>query len=296
MKLAGIEAGGTKFIVVIGDDQGKVLARSQIPTTTPAETMTQVIDFLKKHEFSALGVACFGPIDPNPHSKTYGYITSTPKTSWRHYDIIGTLKRALPPTPMSFDTDVNGAALGEYYWGKGKDIDNFIYLTVGTGVGGGVMINGKLLHGAMHPELGHIVIPQDPANDFFAGICPYHGNCLEGLASGPAIKARWEVESALDLHATHPAWDCEADYLAKAMMNYILCFSPERIILGGGVMKQEQLLPLIQAKTKQLLAGYIENKTISAIEDTIVLAALGQEAGNMGALALARLALTDPKK
>jgi fructokinase len=292
MKLAGIEAGGTKFIIVIGDDQGKVLARSQIPTTTTTETMTQVIDFLKKHEFSALGVACFGPIDPNPHSPTYGYITSTPKTSWRHYDIVGTLTRALPPVPVFFDTDVNGAALGEYYWGNGKNINNFIYLTVGTGIGGGVMIDGKLLHGTMHPELGHILIPQDLINDPFPGICPYHGNCLEGLASGPAIKSRWDVESALDLHASHPAWDFEADYLAKAMTNYILCFSPERIILGGGVMQQQQLLPLIQAKTKQLLAGYIENQTITSIEKTIVLAALGQEAGNMGALALARLALT----
>jgi fructokinase len=290
MQLAGIEAGGTKFVIVIGDEHGKVVAREHIPTTTTDETMPSVINFLKQHTFSALGIACFGPIDPNPESKTYGYITSTPKLSWRNYNILGALKQAFPDTPMHFDTDVNGAALGEHYWGNGRDCKNFIYLTVGTGIGGGVMLEGKLLHGVMHPEMGHVLIPQD-ANDPFPGICPYHGNCLEGLASGPAIKARWHVESALDLAPEHPAWDFEADYLAAALMNYLLCFAPERIILGGGVMKQKQLLPLIQAKTRELLNGYLQNSSIESIEKTIVLAGLGQEAGNMGALALAKLGL-----
>lgn len=291
MQLAGIEAGGTKFVVVIGDDQGKIKAREQIPTTTPEETLNSVIDFLRQHEFKALGIASFGPIDPNPLSKTYGYITSTPKISWRNCNLVGILQDAFPNTPMCFDTDVNGAALGEYYFGHGQGYNNFVYLTIGTGIGGGLMINGQLVHGAMHPEMGHILIPQDKSNDPFPGLCPYHGNCFEGLASGPAIKKRWGVDSALDLTIDHPAWDFESDYIAAAMMNYLLCFSPERIILGGGVMKQKQLLPLIHNKTKKLLNGYLQNKSITHIEQTIVLAALGQEAGNMGALALAKSAL-----
>lgn len=290
MELAGIEAGGTKFVMVIGDRQGKVLAREQIPTTTTEETMPAVIQFLKQHQFSALGLACFGPIDPNLNSKTYGYITSTPKLSWRNYNIVGALKQAFPDIPLHFDTDVNGAALGEHYWGNAQGCKNFIYLTIGTGIGGGVIVNGELVHGIMHAELGHILIPQEKVNDPFTGICPYHGNCLEGLASGPAIKERWQVNSALDLPPEHPAWDFEADYIARALMNYILCFAPERIILGGGVMKQIHLLELIQAKTKKFLNGYIQNASIDHIENTIVLAGLGQEAGNIGALALAKLA------
>lgn len=289
MQLAGIEAGGTKFVVVIGDEHGKVIAREQFATTIPDETMTEVMAFLKTQEFAALGVASFGPIDPNPKSKTYGYITSTPKISWRNYDILGTLKKALPQIPMQFDTDVNGAALGEHYWGEARGIEHFIYLTIGTGIGGGAMIHGKLLHGVMHAEMGHMLIPQDKVNDPFPGICPYHGNCFEGLASGPAIKERWGVDSALDLPIDHPAWDFESDYIAAAMMNYILCFAPEKIILGGGVMKQTQLLPLIHEKTKKLLNGYIQNNSVAHIEKTIVLAGLGQEAGNLGALALAKL-------
>ena len=294
MKFAGIEAGGTKFVCVIGDEQGKISARKQIATTTPSETMPELLEFLhQQHQESplaAIGIACFGPIDLQSKSATYGYITSTPKLPWRYYNIVGAVVEEFN-LPVQFDTDVNAAALGEYYWGQGKDIDNFIYLTIGTGIGGGAMVEGKLLHGAMHPEMGHILIPQE-RQDTFPGICPYHGNCLEGLASGPAIKARWQVESALDLGLDHPAWALESDYLARALMNYLLCFSPERIILGGGVMKQPQLLGMIQAKTKANLAKYLENATIADIESTIVLAALGQEAGNIGALALAHRALS----
>jgi len=299
MKFAGIEAGGTKFVCVIGDEYGQVFARTQVPTTTPDETMPKVVEFLTAHQqqnpLDAIGIACFGPIDPKLHSPTYGYITSTPKLPWRNYNIVGEIKNTFA-VPIQFDTDVNGAALGEYYWGNGQKVDNFIYLTVGTGIGGGVISKGELLHGAMHPEMGHILIPQDGSKDPFPGVCPYHGNCLEGLASGPAIKARWLVDSALDLEQDHPAWDLEAEYLAAALMNYLLCFAPERIILGGGVMKQPHLLPLIQAKTKAKLAGYLENSTIEKIEQTIVLAALGQEAGNIGALALARLAIANVKE
>lgn len=294
MRFAGVEAGGTKFICVIGDETGKIFARLQIPTTTPEETMPQILNFLKKHHaespLDAIGIACFGPIDPNPKSSTYGFITSTPKVAWRNFNIVASVSGALP-VRVNFDTDVNGAALGEYFWGHGQGLNDFIYLTVGTGIGGGVMVDGKLLHGAMHPEMGHMFVPQDLSIDVFAGVCPYHGNCLEGLASGPALKARWNVESALDLPPDHSAWEIEAQYLAYAMANYILCFSPERIILGGGVMKQKHLLPLIQEKTKKILAGYIQNSTVNDIENTIVLAALEQEAGSLGALALARSCL-----
>lgn len=294
MRFAGIEAGGTKFVCVIGNEEGRISTRMQIPTTTPAETMPQVLEFLLKcHQekpLDALGIACFGPIDPNPKSLTYGSITSTPKLAWRNFNIVEAVTKLIN-VPIRFDTDVNGAALGEYYWGQARGLSDFIYLTIGTGIGGGIMMDGKLLHGTMHPEMGHLFIPQDKLMDPFAGICPYHGNCLEGLASGPAIKARWNVESALDLAFDHQAWKFEAHYLAYAMANYILCFAPERIILGGGVMKQEQLLPMIHAETKKILAGYIQNQSVEHIEDTIVLAGLAQEAGNVGALALAHLAL-----
>lgn len=295
-RLIGIEAGGTKFICVLGNETGAVFDTLEIPTETPDITLRAVLDFIRKHHaeapLDAIGVGAFGPIDRDPESAQYGFITSTPKLAWRHCDIVGALQ-AECALPIGFDTDVNAAALGEFYWGHGRGCRHLLYLTVGTGIGGGVILNGKVQHGVMHAELGHLLIPHDRLKDPFTGICPNHQDCLEGLASGPAIKARWHVNSALELVPDHAAWDLESDYLAYAMANYILCFSPERIILGGGVMKQTQLLPLIQAKTQQFLGNYIQNSSVQQIEKTIVLAALGQEAGNIGALALAKEALKE---
>ncbi len=291
MRLAGIEAGGTKFVCVMGDEQGRIIEQVEFPTETPEITLASVTQFLLKHHavapIDALGIGCFGPIDPLLESPTYGYITSTPKTAWQNCNIVGLLQQALPEVPMRFDTDVNGALLGEMQWGHAIGLADAIYLTIGTGIGGGVLVNGRLLHGMMHAEMGHILIPHDRERDPFAGCCPYHHDCLEGLASGPALKARWAVESAMQLPEDHSAWALEAEYLATAMVNYLLCFAPQKIILGGGVMKQRHLLALIHQKTRQLLNGYLKNSSIDDLENTIVVAKLGQNAGALGSLALA---------
>jgi fructokinase len=291
MRLAGIEAGGTKFVCVIGNEQGDIIEQVEFPTETPAITLAKVIAFIAKHhaeaKIDALGVGCFGPIDPLLDSKTYGYITSTPKTAWQNCNIVRLLQQALPEVPIRFDTDVNGALLGEMQWGHAVGLTDAIYLTVGTGIGGGMLVNGRLLHGVMHAEMGHILVPHDHQRDPFPGCCPYHHDCLEGLASGPALKARWQVESAMHLPEDHPAWALEAEYLATAMVNYLLCFAPQKIILGGGVMKQQHLLALIHQKTRQLLNGYLNNSSIDDLEHTIVVAKLGQNAGALGSLALA---------
>ena len=291
MRLAGIEAGGTKFICVIGDESGQVFERVEFPTEAPDITLAKVIDFIAKHHahapIDALGVGCFGPIDPRLGSKTYGYITSTPKTAWENCPIVSLLQAAFPEVPIGFDTDVNVALLGEMRWGHAVGLTDAIYLTVGTGIGGGVLVNGQLLHGVMHAEMGHVLIPHDRVKDPFSGCCPYHHDCLEGLASGPALKARWHVDSAMQLAEGHPAWELEAEYLAAALVNYLLCFSPQKIILGGGVMKQDHLLSMVQQKTRQFLQGYLKNISIDQLEETIVLAKLGQNAGALGSLAFA---------
>ncbi len=287
---AAIEAGGTKFVCAIGDQNAKIVAQEEFHTENPSITMPKVINFFKNHQkefpFQAVGIGSFGPVDPSPESRTYGFITSTPKLAWQNFNFVGALKKAFN-MPVGFDTDVNAAALGEYYWGHAKGLTDFVYLTVGTGIGGGAMVNGKLLHGAMHPEMGHILIPHDKTKDPFTGNCPFHKNCLEGMASGPSINKRWNLQSSSELPPEHFGWDLESDYLAYAMANYILMFSPQRIILGGGVMKQKQLLPMIHHKTKILLAGYINHPSVHEIEKTIVLAKLDQLAGLYGSIALA---------
>ncbi|MCX7122755.1 MAG: ROK family protein [Gammaproteobacteria bacterium] len=291
MRLAGIEAGGTKFICVMGDETGKIIDRAEFPTQTPEVTLAQVIAFMAEHhaqgKLDAIGVGCFGPIDPLRGSKTYGYITSTPKMAWQNCDIVGQLQAAFPAVSIGFDTDVNVALLGEMRWGHAVGLTDAIYLTVGTGIGGGVLVNGQLLHGVMHSEMGHVLLPHDLVRDPFVGCCPYHHDCLEGLASGPALKARWKVDSAMQLPEHHPAWALEAEYLAAAMMNYLLCFSPQKIILGGGVMKQRHLLDLIHQKTRQLMNGYLKSANMESLERTIVLAKLDQNAGALGSLAFA---------
>ncbi len=290
MRLAGIEAGGTKFICVIGNEQGEVEDRLEIPTETPDITLARITDFLLQHHrqkpLEALGIGCFGPIDPLPHSPHYGCVTSTPKLAWKNCNVVKMIHAALP-IPIGFDTDVNVALLGEMHWGHAAGLTDVIYLTVGTGIGGGVAVNGQLLHGVMHAEIGHLLIPHDRIKDPYAGCCPYHGDCLEGLASGPSLKARWQVNSALELPEDHVAWDLEAEYLGLAMVNYLLCFSPQKIILGGGVMKQQHLLAKIHQKTRQLMKGYLKNQSIDHLEETIVLAKLGQDAGALGSLAFA---------
>lgn len=288
--LGAIEAGGTKFVCGIGTADGTVLDRVSFPTTTPEETMGQVFDYFENKSIDAMGIGSFGPIDPIHGSPTYGYITTTPKPHWSHYNLVGAVKERWN-VPIGFDTDVNGAALSESRWGAAKGLDSCLYITVGTGIGAGAVVGGKLIHGLSHPEMGHLVMRRHP-EDTYQGACPYHHDCLEGLAAGPAIVKRWNVQHGTDLPAEHPAWDMEAYYLAQALMNYILILSPEKIIMGGGVMKQEQLFPLITDKLQKMLNGYVQHPSLNQnIASYIIPPGLGDNAGLAGALALADTAL-----
>lgn len=292
----GIEAGGTKFVCVV--TRGKeVLAETRFPTTTPKETMNRVVEFFQDQNqqlpqpISALGVACFGPIDPSPDSPTFGNITTTPKPGWANTPIARPLEEIFG-VPVAIDTDVNAAAVGEGVWGAAQGLTDFLYLTIGTGIGGGGVFHGKPLHGLIHPEMGHVRIPHDWQRDPYPGHCPYHGDCLEGLACGPAIQARWGVPGD-QLPADHPAWALEAHYIALALHSFICTLSPQRIILGGGVMQQSQLFPMIRAETVKLLNGYVQSPTILKETDHyIVPPGLGNRAGVLGAIALAQQALT----
>lgn len=292
----GIEAGGTKFVCAVGTGPEDIRAEARFPTTRPSETIRQVLHFFREQQerlgipLEAIGIASFGPVDPNPDSPTFGHITSTPKPGWQNVDLAGEIRRGLN-LPVGFDTDVNGAALAEGLWGAARGLDTFIYITVGTGIGGGGMVGGRLIHGMLHPEMGHIRIPHDWQADPFAGTCPYHGDCLEGLACGPAIKARWGAR-AETLPPDHPAWPLEAHYLALAVANFVCTLSPQRVILGGGVMYQRQLFPMIRTKVRELLNGYIPTAPIlDGIDEYIIPPALGERAGILGAIALAKKAL-----
>lgn len=292
---AGIEAGGTKFVCAVGDASGNIHEKIIIPTTTPDETIKHVIKYFQAIDentpITAMGIASFGPIELDQKSPQYGYITTPPKPGWGYYNFLGTMQKAFP-IPTGFDTDVNGAALGEHRWGAAQNLDTFIYVTVGTGIGAGGLISGKLMHGLTHPEMGHIFIPHDLKKDKFAGVCPYHGDCLEGLATGPSLQKRWGVKSAMDLPADHPAWDLEAEYLAYAFANYILTLSPQKIIVGGGVMKRKELFPKIRARVKSLLNGYIKHEQIlNNLDEYIIAPGLGEQSGICGAMALAEKAI-----
>ena len=285
MKLGAIEAGGTKFVCGIADENGNILERVSFPTETPEITLQKVYDFFKDKGVEAIGIGSFGPIDPNPNSETYGYITKTPKKYWSDFNLIGELQKNFN-IPMAFDTDVNGAALGEATWGAAKGLKNCLYLTIGTGIGGGALVSGKLVHGMLHPEMGHIFIRRHQ-DDSYIGKCPFHKDCFDGLASGPAMEERWGVK-AYELPIDHKAWELEAYYIAQALVNYILTISPEKIILGGGVMKQSQLFPLIRKNVKEMLNNYVQTKEIlEDIDEYIVYPGLGDNAGLLGCIALA---------
>lgn len=289
----GIEGGGTKFNCILAYAPDQILAETRIPTTTPEATLSQVIGFFRENAgqgMSAIGLANFGPLDLDPSSETFGCMKATPKKQWSHTDLLTPLRQAFG-VPVGLDTDVNGAALGEYLWGAAQGLDTFLYITIGTGIGGGVMANGELLHGDTHPETGHILIPHDVERDPFGGVCPFHQDCFEGLASGPAIQQRWGTKAEA-LPQDHPAWALEADYIAAALMNYILVLSPQRIILGGGVMRANWLFPLVHLKVKELLAGYVSHAHLDQqIQDYIVPPQLGSKAGVLGAIGLAHRAL-----
>ena len=289
----GIEAGGTKFVCAIASGPQDIRAQVVFPTTTPQTTIGQALEFFQQGEekygrLSAIGIASFGPLDPHPDSRTFGYITSTPKPGWSDFDFIGAVRKVFD-LPVGFDTDVNGAALAEWRWGAAQGLEDFLYLTIGTGIGGGALVNGHRLHGMVHPEMGHILIPHDIKADPFPGVCPYHRDCLEGLATGPALERRWGTR-AENLPLDHPAWDLEAKYLALGLVNFICTLSPQRILLGGGVMKQVQLFPLIQTKVLEYLGDYVQAPQIlRQIDQYILPPGLGAQAGVLGAIALASL-------
>lgn len=289
----GVEAGGTKFVCVVGSGPGDLQAEARFPTTQPEETLNRAIAFFKEHSgtsgLAAIGIASFGPVDLNPDSPTYGYITTTPKPGWTNTDIVGPIQRALN-LPVIFDTDVNGAALGEYRWGAAVGADPCLYITLGTGVGGGAIVNGLPLHGLLHPEMGHIHLPHDWSRDPFPGVCPFHGDCFEGLASGTAMNQRWKTR-AENLLQDHPAWELEAHYIAQAVSSLICTLSPQKVVLGGGVMQNMALFPLVHRQVQELLNGYIASPTIlDHIEDYIVPPGLGNQAGGLGSIALAMTA------
>ncbi len=290
----GIEAGGTKFVCAIGRGPDDVAAEARFATTTPEETIGAAIEFFAAESrrlgpLGAVGIASFGPIDPEPSSPKFGHITTTPKPGWQQVDFAGAVGRPLG-VPVGFDTDVNVAALGEWRWGAGRGVDNLVYLTIGTGIGGGALVGGKPVHGLVHPEMGHIRIPHDRQADPFAGCCPFHGDCLEGLASGPAMAARWK-QSGESLAADHPGWALEAQYLALALVNIICTLSPERIIMGGGVMAHAGLVERVRRDVSQLLNGYVQSPAIlEEIDQYIVTPGLGHRSGVLGAIALAEQA------
>jgi len=286
----GIEAGGTKFVCCVASGPRHIEEEVRFTTTTPQETLRKAVQFFERYvssgQIKTIGVGCFGPLELNPNSSQYGYITATPKPDWSHTNVRGILQRQLGVN-IAFDSDVNAAALGERVWGASRGADPSLYLTIGTGIGGGYLKDGKPLHGLVNPEMGHLRIPHDRERDPFEGSCPFHGDCFEGLASGPAIEQRLKTSGAT-VPESNPFWNLEADYIASALMNYILILSPKKIILGGGVMQREFLFPKVRNRVRELLNGYVSSKIIlDQIDQYIVPPGLGNQSGSMGAIALA---------
>ena len=293
MRLGGIEAGGTKFLCVVGDGEGNVASTARFPTRDPATTLTEVVSFLREAStvvpLDAIGIAAFGPLELRRSSPRYGRITTTPKPGWSNTDLLGPLRREFG-VPLGFDTDVNGAALAEGRWGVAGGVRSFVYVTVGTGIGGGAVVDGRALHGLVHPEMGHLSVTRAPGDDF-PGICPFHGDCLEGMASGSAVSARWgRPAETLDGDDLVRAVQIEAWYLAAGLRNIVYTMAPERIVIGGGIIDMPGLLPLVRSRLDEHLRHYPRLEEHAA-DDFIQPAALGQMAGARGALALAERAL-----
>lgn len=286
-RIGALEAGGTKMVLAVGTEDGTILERESLPTTAPEQVVPQMAAWFAEREVDAVGIGAFGPTAVDPASPQYGHVLDTPKPGWRGYDFLG-IMRAGCDVPMGYDTDVNVACLGEATFGCARGLDSVVYLTIGTGVGAGVMVGGRLLHGMLHPEAGHILLAPLP-NDPGKSVCPFHPNCLEGLAAGPSIEARWGAKG-VDLADRPEVWELEAEYLGQALCDYILCYSPQKIILGGGVMKQEQLFPLVREATMRYLAGYIKTPELEDLETYIVPNSLHENQGILGCIELGRRA------
>lgn len=291
MLFGALEAGGTKMVMAVGDENGRIVEQKTILTTTPEETMPQIVEYFKEkieeNGIVALGVGAFGPVDVVKGSPTYGHILNTPKLAWKNYNLVGTLEKELR-IPVGVDTDVNGSCLGEMTYGCAKGLDTVVYITIGTGIGAGIAVGGRLLHGMLHPEAGHILIAKN-SHDPGKSVCPYHDSCFEGLASGPSIEARWG-KKAVELVDKTIVWELESEYIAKGLVNMILTLSPQKIILGGGVMHQEQLFPMIRSKVTAMLNDYYTTRELCDMDSYIVPASLQDNQGIMGAVRLAQLA------
>ena len=294
MLFGTLEAGGTKMVLSVGNEQNELLEQVSIPTEAPEKTIPAMIDWFRGKGIVSLGIGTFGPVDLKKESSTYGWITKTPKPGWSDKPLLPPMRDELG-IPALIDTDVNAAALAEWKLGAARGLNSCVYVTVGTGIGAGLVIEGKLVHGLVHPELGHMLLRQEAQDPTPVGFCPYHTGCLEGLAAGPAIEKRWG-RKGYELPEDHPAWELEAAYLAQMCVNMICAFSPEKIILGGGVMQQKHLFPLIRRKTLSLLNGYVQAKEIlEDIDHFIVEPGLGTKSGATGALLLAQQAFEETK-
>lgn len=284
-----LEAGGTKMVLSLGNEQNELTEQVTMPTQSPDETIPAMIRWFKERKIDALGIGTFGPVDLNPESETYGWITSTPKPGWRNQPLLPRMRDELG-VPAMIDTDVNAAALAEWKLGAARGLRSCMYVTVGTGVGAGLVIEGRVVHGLMHPELGHMLLREVSTDPSPEGFCPYHKGCVEGLCSGVALEKRWG-RKARELSPDHEAWKLEAAYLAQMCVNAVCAFSPEKIILGGGVMQQKHLFPLIRQRTVELLNSYIQSPAILERIDTYITEpGLGTRSGALGALLLARAA------
>lgn len=288
----GLEAGGTKMVCALGYADGTIEDKISFPTTTPEKSIPRIIEYFKDKEICSLGIGSFGPVDVNPDSESYGNILDSPKLAWQHYPLKKVLEDALC-VPIKVDTDVNGSCLGEMTFGCAEGMDNVGYVTIGTGIGAGMAVNGQLVHGMGHPEFGHILVSRIEGDDY-KGKCPFHPTCFESLASGPAIEERWG-KKAEELSDRPEVWEMEADYIAQGLMAMVLTISPRKIILGGGVMHQQQLFPLIRKKLKEKLAGYIHTRELDEIDDYVVPASLDDEQGIKGAVQLGVLAEIESK-
>ncbi len=284
-RYAAIEAGGTKFRVAVTEDR-EIVADITIPTTTPDETLGASVDFIVSHgPATAAGIACFGPLDLHPDSPTYGSITATPKPDWSQTPVLARVRDELG-VPAAIDVDVGGAALGEWKWGAARGLSDFIYLTIGTGIGGGLFIDGKVHHGLGHPEMGHVTLERVPGDEY-PGHCPFHDACFEGMAAGPAIEERWGAPGK-DLVMRDEVWDLEATYIAQALRSFTYVAAPQRFVIGGGVMQVPGLIERVRLELTKQLAGYATSRIRSgSLDDYVVYPELGQDAGLYGAIALA---------
>ena len=289
IKIGALEAGGTKMVLAVYDGDGNELDRLILPTEAPDRTLPAMIGYFRDHQVDALGVGSFGPLDLNPLSPTYGWITTTPKLEWRNTPLLPKLLDGRD-IPAGIDTDVNAAIMAEVALGAAQGCDSAVYVTIGTGIGGGVYVNRQTVHGMLHPEIGHMLVKPHPEDPIPRGVCPYHESCLEGLAAGPAIGARANCD-ARTLADDHPVFVMEAHYLAQMCANLMMTLSPQRIVLGGGVMQRSALLPLVRKETLRLLGGYLQSPLLENMDAYIVAPKLYPVSGLVGSWLIGKQAL-----